>query len=368
MKIVDLFRSKVMELPRARPSGDFEVFLDDMFNKYVEEIKKLEGNDPTSTSIRNSLPDIINLCNCLRNVVRTYFKGITHDAFEHFRVGVENIAVRRCLENLESVGDISPHLQSLYRIRCGTLEWFKRKDIFHIPFELRHKVATQRYSIPGLPALYLGGSLWICWEELGRPDFHTMQLSQFRPTKGSKIKLLNFGYPPAMIPDTGVIHAAQSMGLSKSGLYVISYIVCWPIIAACSIKVHNPRSPFIPEYIVPQLLIQWLQAMHKLDGLRYFSTIIEQSPSDPEAMMNYVFPVKTIAPKRYCKILRNKFELTSPVAWSILTQAEIPRGIMIGAGSWKMPLTQDESVIYSITEFFQCESKLKVLKFAKVRI
>ena len=49
-----------------------------------------------------------------------------------------------------------------------------RKDIFHVPFEKRGSIKSNRYSIPGLPCLYLGTSLYTCWEEMNRPNFDSI--------------------------------------------------------------------------------------------------------------------------------------------------------------------------------------------------
>ncbi|MFW1494652.1 hypothetical protein ACEV9S_24505, partial [Vibrio parahaemolyticus] len=49
----------------------------------------------------------------------------------------------------------------------------------------------------------------------------------------------------------------------------------WPLIAACSIRVKNPSDNFKPEYIIPQLLLQWARDYKSIDGIRYTSTHIE---------------------------------------------------------------------------------------------
>ena len=51
---------------------------------------------------------------------------------------------------------------------------FPANEMFHIPFQLRGKVNTQRYSLPGYPCLYISRSIWATWEEMHEP-----QLSQF---------------------------------------------------------------------------------------------------------------------------------------------------------------------------------------------
>lgn len=58
----------------------------------------------------------------------------------------------------------------LYRMRrMENRRDVSNKDLFHIPLNKRGIVNTNRYSAPGYPCLYLGTSIYACWEELGRP-------------------------------------------------------------------------------------------------------------------------------------------------------------------------------------------------------
>lgn len=58
--------------------------------------------------------------------------------------------------------------------------------------------------------------------------------------------------------------------------YLLKYICTYPLRAACSIVVEHPGSRFIEEYIMPQLLLQWVLNDEDFDGIRYESC----SPSD----------------------------------------------------------------------------------------
>lgn len=261
-------------------------------------------------------------------------------------------------------------MQHLYRVRLGTLAKFGRTDLFHIPFQLRHKVTTKRYSISGLPSLYLGGSLWVCWEEMGRPDFGKMHVAQYCAATSANLQVLDFGYRPAHI--AAMINANQNNVFGGGNLmdFVISQAVCWPLIAACSIKVLHPGdlnspSPFIPEYVVPQLLLQWLRNSTAWDGMRYFSTKITQYVADPTVPMNYVFPVRQKAATDYCNILRRKFVLSDPIAWSMLHQAELPTHHHRNP-CWNMQIADGVSVSYLHTDFWDCESKLGLFPTAAI--
>ena len=46
---------------------------------------------------------------------------------------------------------------------------FKAKDMLHLPLSMRRKTGNYRFSIPGIPSLYLGNSSCAYWIELGCP-------------------------------------------------------------------------------------------------------------------------------------------------------------------------------------------------------
>ena len=97
---------------------------------------------------------------------------------------------------------------------------------------------------------------------------------------------------------------------------VASNVACWPLIAACSIRVPDRKVPERPEYLVPQLVLEWITKTHAFHGVRYFSTHYPDYPDDPKTYMNYVFPVRTKVNKGYCAELCSLFELTEPVTWA----------------------------------------------------
>ena len=56
---------------------------------------------------------------------------------------------------------------NLYRMRISK-ETLSKEKMFHVPFNMREKVSSARFSIPGFPCLYLGTSLEVCWNEIKR--------------------------------------------------------------------------------------------------------------------------------------------------------------------------------------------------------
>lgn len=155
----------------------------------------------------------------------------------------------------------------------------------------------------------------MCWEELNRPHEKKLWLTQYNLMPNT-IRLLNFAYRPAIW--AACIDAGAHV--DRTGL-IIGYAVCWPLIAACSIIREYPDSKFAPEYVIPQMLLQWITDHQddkddkwKMDGIRYFSTKKIEYPEDIKSTVNYVFPaIKSDGDKMYSTKLAEKFKITKPI-------------------------------------------------------
>ncbi|WP_263353290.1 hypothetical protein [Acidicapsa acidisoli] len=167
-----------------------------------------------------------------------------------------------------------------------------------------------------------GASLMVCWEEVGRPAFHKLAVANFDAEK--TMTVLDFGYRPTVIAD---LHQPDEKEISFfTPEYMTSYLICWPLLAACSMEVQHrgTSSTFIEEYIVPQLLLQWLRdEAFQIDGIRYFSMRVHQTAEAPRLAINYVFPVRTDSSSGHCGQLKKRFTLTPPIPWNILEGVDL---------------------------------------------
>jgi hypothetical protein len=116
---------------------------------------------------------------------------------------------------------------------------FPANEMFHIPFNLRHKVSLARYSVSGYPCLYISRSVWATWEEMHEPKLSDFSVSRLELQHGFQV--LDLRVPVWSDP----VNISQ---LIKQ-LYTI------PLILSCSVKVKYPRDNFKPEYIIPQLVM-----------------------------------------------------------------------------------------------------------------
>jgi hypothetical protein len=149
---------------------------------------------------------------------------------------------------------------------------------------MRNKVSSKRYSILGLPCLYLGTSSYVCWVELGRPNLSTLVGSGFILSDfGIKIniKTINLGYRPC-----DVLYDVEDDQL------VVNYFKIFPMIIACSVQRLNSTAEFHPEYIVSQLLSAYVCQASDIDGISYISTQATKTESR-DIVSNYAFFVKS---------------------------------------------------------------------------
>ena len=63
--------------------------------------------------------------------------------------------------------------------------------------------------------------------------------------------------------------------------YLLKYIYTYPLRAACSVVVQHHGARFIEEYIISQLLLQWVRNDEDFDGIRY------ESCSDSDEVKSY---------------------------------------------------------------------------------
>ena len=286
---------------------------------YLLELDKLNSIDYLTQQIITNKTLAIGLCDIILKTLNFYLEGYPHKAFSELSTYLTNH--RNNINVLITPDDISEHIHYLYRARLGDRKTFVKKDLFHLPFELRHKVEPRRYSIPGLPCLYLGGSTYVCWEEFGRPNLAHVHICRFEPQYNVQLKVLDFGYRAAHVAAYVNANRHRLQHPCKKVDFVVGQVILWPLIASSSIQVLEPDSPFKPEYVISQLLLQWLTDSTDCDGIRYFSTHIENYPNSIIAVSNFAFPVRTNADNGHCSVLKSKFQLSEPLFWQLATAA-----------------------------------------------
>ena len=288
--------SELKKYSSIPPRGDkpFGEYLNGVINEYVMSQLVLYK---TGVLTPQDYKQIMDLCSRIRGVVDYGMKGLPYLAVTLFSEKVDfSFAIHKYSQG-----------ESFYRMRVVE---DKRSlgvgELFHIPFSKQGKVETQRYSASGLPCLYLGSSLYGCWEEMKRPALQNCMFSRCESTK-------EFSCIDLVIPDA-----------LDSDKELRKLLVTIPLIIACSIKVGKDHEDdvFKPEYIMPQTLLQIVsmydegnKQMNRTDGIigiRYKSVCQNTWFGFPDSKFdNVVIPAKSYG-QEYDQRLCDIFKMTKP--------------------------------------------------------
>jgi hypothetical protein len=333
IKYRKLMQMPFMKLPKRWDGIDFNQTLkENLFELYIEEANLLLGK--TQVGI------IKTICDSIVKTIDYYYKGYPVKAYQEFSEVMEILIKDPIIVYQKSgwiqafKGEDPLKLFRMRNVQNNTL--YKRKDIFHTPYNLRSKVSSCRYSIAGYPSLYLGTSLALCSEETKVENLKDLRLTaRFELVRNqyengnNNIKVIELALKPQDFLDYDeVINNIDNQRMTNSlgrrfnevNLFhkdIKSNYLCWyPLIAACSFMRVNKGDSFASEYIIPQLLMQWIRTKFTQDelyGIRYFSCASEKAS---DMGFNYVFPVSGEKYKRnsnFCAVIAKTFKLTKPI-------------------------------------------------------
>lgn len=293
------------------------------FHSYKNIIENFDENGDISEIILRNKGAIKFLCDSLINTVESFLIGDIKRAYNIFDRCLDNDTIKNCIDGLsENLSSYSSKQNPLYRMRISNSPLSSREDIFHIPFKKRYLVQTQRYSVSGLPCLYLGSSLFICWQEMNKPDFDKVYLSACYPVSHDFL-ILDLTYT------LDEIRKSDSYLEDKLAEKAESIITLWPLIIACSYTKANLDAPFNPEYIIPNLLMQKISADNNMKqaGIAYLSTK-NNGNSNRNLGFNIVLPPKInfsdMQQYDFCPNLAEKIKITTPVSWALLDTLTLP--------------------------------------------
>lgn len=292
----ELYQFIIDLLPVEHPKDKcFISVLKESLDAYVSAVKHLEkgvidGKDDIVHSIENTNKYIL-------SAVDNISKGLHHEAFNDIEkaFGGKSLGIHKIKS--DSV---------FYRMRTNeSKQCFGLKDMFHIPYDKRGLVKTQRFSMPGYPCLYLGFSLAACWEEMHRPSLDNVMFNGYKLTQDAMF--LSLKVPSSDMWDS----------------HIYDYINVVPLIIACMIKVDDYNNPYKVEYTIPQLITEWfishrMENKRDLLGIEYTSVHINKDFDFPRSIYdNLALPVKDFSDQKYCVKLKNAFVLTKPTSEEI---------------------------------------------------
>src|SRR5262249_32770682 len=146
-------------------------------------------------------------------------------------------------------------------------------------------------------------------------------------------QVLDFCYPPWALAESldslenpplpelaGLSSMNSPIGPEPTGRsrYLSAWLAFWPLLAAVSLRTPSAESTGRerPEYLVPQMLMEWVQRSLGFDGIRYFSTRELPGSNSNDYAIDYAFPAKTSGSKGHCPSLSRLIHCTAPISFS----------------------------------------------------
>lgn len=179
-------------------------------------------------------------------------------------------------------------------------EIYNREDLFHIPFDYLQMQGNQRYSINGFPCLYLGKTIYDCWEEIRRADLSKVNYAAFKNTRD--LNLISIDCPDKIS--------------DKNDL--IKYF----IFALCTkmVNLDDDENNFKYHYVISELLLTVLvdrmvgEKDFSYEGIRFVSSRYYDEKLNmftvKPIFYNYVFPIQEPSDKGHCKTLKDTFKVS----------------------------------------------------------
>lgn len=312
--MVNFFKN--IRLPLHKGNNRVHDFLADLYKKYMEEIEILLAKKPLDAVFDQKIYADIALnrkliefqCNNIIDILRLHNSGYIADSYNKFNKLMNNVDKYLLTKKIVE-GDY------FYRIRPVDNKDTEigRKDIFHVPFEENTKVKPYRYSIAGFPCLYLSSTRELCWLECGMPS--RFYWSRFEADDlANSIEIINFKESPFPFLSNYYHYFINKEHLKYDGIIIdmVRYILTYPLMAACSLIVAKKNNSFIPEYIIPQMLLLWIHNNGRHRGIAYFSSTSNENARIINAYNIVLAPV-SIAENGYCKQLAKEFKLINPI-------------------------------------------------------
>lgn len=359
MNTTELYKSLISMVPVEAYDVDFRKHLSNKLKKYQEIVKRLDRNDQPD-NWDTHIKRIEQLCDGIKRAVENDFKGVRHSSYSSIKNQLDGYETRNKKISKLAIGDNLLNIDKdsiFYRMRYVSIEERNKmgiNDIFHIPLDKKGLVATQRYSVPGYPCLYLAERIYGCWEEMRRPDFGTIMVSAFKTKKS--YKLLDLRIPTYTSWKNGIIRCLE----------------VFPLIISSMIQVKNGSDIYKPEYIIPQLITEWIISHNrdvkkdeeKIIGIAYTSSHKNDDFNFPDnSFDNYAIPVMSpLSKSKYCKKLVSYFSVTKPTYYDLEV---LKQGLVIDCGGSDL---DDKQENIRISRFGEMESYLKAYKFGDIKI
>ncbi len=341
LKIEDVLQK--LTLPKRYFDNDFVIYekLKDEARTFISLLEQCDGKEfdtDGEAAISGRMPDILGVARknieLLLEAVE-YYENADHkaaqEAFDDLMELMKgDVFISTIDDFVRLVFDGKTYWPSFritrgsryYRVRAADYESSSilenADELFHLPLSKRANANNERFSIAGFPSLYLSTMLPLAWQESGYPQKY--YYSEFQYERGDKpenqLWFLSL-YSPDEICNWGGTVKYNNFNL---WLEVIDrYLKCYPLVLACSFVNQSGKVPYKQEYIVPQMLMQWVRRNNSLvQGITYFTCVDLSSQRSRWCAYNIAMPAAVpYDDKGYSSLLREKFCWAMPLFYTV---------------------------------------------------
>lgn len=279
------------------------------FSEMISKCRFRSFSDKFYSNISAQLPQIKRNFDLLCEIIDFYDSADLASAQKQFNMLMDSLVDQLFISNI-----YWPKLPTtFFRVRAAKSEVLKKpKDLFHIPYSKRHLVSNERYSMAGHPCLYLASHLQIAWQECGYPHqyYYSEFMYQRSPIPEDNWKFITFLSPREVATMWFVAKNEEEdyyIDLTRK------YLSTYPLIFACSVVNLNGHSAFKQEFVIPQMLMQWVYRNYdSVKGIKYFSCYNADDICHYNGY-NIVLPAKiNDRRKSYSEDLIQKFKVSKP--------------------------------------------------------
>lgn len=348
IRIEDLLFSRI-SLPKRYYNSNFNI--SDKFKqettKYLELVNQIDGHEfseDEQTSIQQKIheivPEIEENIKSIENIFKYYENANpkeAQDELDNMMIRLDDALLISTIDDRVKINaDGKTYYTRGIRITPGS-QFFRVRavdkktpniennpdELFHIPLTKKSYTNNERFSLAGFPSLYLSSMLQLAWQECGYPKQYYYSEFQYEKLTfplqrdvSNELKFLSL-YSPSEIYQWGVSIKHNNF---KAWLgLVANYLKQYPLVLACSFVNHSGKVTYKQEYVIPQMLMQWVQRNKSVvQGISYFTCVdISMFPSKWCAY-NIVIPAQPpFDDKMYSSKLRDDFCWSKPKYYAV---------------------------------------------------
>ena len=250
---------------QVKSDCDYESAFVSKISKFVRELENVKLDSGKYTEIKQFADELM-------HTVHLYYEGSSDDAQSFIRDCLEDFKKGTTFfsnvnENAAFHGFPTNAEVQFFRARVGNdFCNYSRREMFHVPFTMRGKIETTRFSISGLPCLYLSNTSYGCWLELGKPQDSQIAVSPVIVT--NEVSVLNLAISIYDIYEFSDLKRFGSE--SEREEYFTEYAKLMVLMIASSFVVDEEGRKFKSEYIVSQMIMLAIKDS-EYDGVAYYS-------------------------------------------------------------------------------------------------